>query len=143
MMTQEQAAENLSGWVKHFSDEYGVDSAQVETALKHRCLELLGLCRKAGLLIFGYEAVKKSIADKKAAVVFEAEDASRREESKLIRSDDEFDCFHCFLKLIYCRLVTTGRVNYSDAGLSSFLLLWFIALVLHTQSAKLQTFFFF
>ena len=35
MMNQEQVAENLSGWVKHFSDEYGVDSAQVETALKN------------------------------------------------------------------------------------------------------------
>ncbi len=35
MMNEEQVAENLSGWVRHFSDEYGVDSAQVETALKN------------------------------------------------------------------------------------------------------------
>ena len=34
MMNEEQVAENLNGWVKHFTDEYGVDSAQVEAALK-------------------------------------------------------------------------------------------------------------
>ena len=33
-MTQEQIAENASGWAKHFSEAYGVDKAQVEAALK-------------------------------------------------------------------------------------------------------------
>lgn len=35
-MNHEQIAEkNIGGWVKHLSDEYGVDSAQVEEALKN------------------------------------------------------------------------------------------------------------
>ncbi|MBR2519081.1 MAG: hypothetical protein IKE46_04760 [Selenomonadaceae bacterium] len=34
-MNQEQIAENISGWVNHLSAEYGVDSAQVEQALKN------------------------------------------------------------------------------------------------------------
>lgn len=33
-MNQEQIAENISGWVNHLSAEYGVDTAQVEQALK-------------------------------------------------------------------------------------------------------------
>ena len=63
---------------------------QVETALKRRCLDLLGLCRKSGLLVFGYEAVKKNIAEQNLTVVFEADDASKREENKLIRENDNF-----------------------------------------------------
>ena len=32
---QEQAAANIGGWAKYLSDKYGVDSAQVETALNN------------------------------------------------------------------------------------------------------------
>ena len=35
MMNHEQSAENLNGWVKHLSEEYGADPAQVEEALKN------------------------------------------------------------------------------------------------------------
>ena len=63
---------------------------QVEQALKDRCLNLLALCRKAGLLIFGYEAVKKEIPKGTVVAVFEAQDASKREEEKLFKEDDSF-----------------------------------------------------
>ena len=32
-MNQEQMSENISGWVKHLSEVYGVDKAQIESAL--------------------------------------------------------------------------------------------------------------
>ena len=63
---------------------------QVNKALKSRCLNLLGLCRKAGLLVYGFEAVKKAIAGQDVTAVFEAADASHREENKLIKEGDTF-----------------------------------------------------
>ena len=69
---------------------------QVTCALKNRCLSLLGLCRKAGLLVFGYEAVKKAIAAQDVAAVFEADNSSEREENKLLHSDDTFPVWRFF-----------------------------------------------
>ena len=63
---------------------------QVQKALKNRCLALLGLCRKAGLLVYGYEAVKKALSSKTVMAVFEAPDASEREEKKLFKPNDAF-----------------------------------------------------
>ena len=63
---------------------------QVEQALKNRCLNLLGLCRKAGLLTFGHEAVKKEILKGNVEAVFEAGDASKREQQKMFKDDDPF-----------------------------------------------------
>jgi len=61
---------------------------QVGRALKDRCLDLLGLCRKAGLLTFGYAAVKKEMAKGNVVAVFEASEASKREQQKLFRDSD-------------------------------------------------------
>ena len=63
---------------------------QVQNALLGRCLSLLGLCRKAGLLVYGYEAVKKALTDGSVTAMFEAIDASERGENKLFRKDDSF-----------------------------------------------------
>jgi len=63
---------------------------QVQNALKGRCLNLLGLCRKAGLLVYGFEAVKKAISSQTVDAVFESADASEREETKLLKGDDSF-----------------------------------------------------
>ena len=63
---------------------------QVQSALLNRCLSLLGLCRKAGLLVYGYEAVKKALTTGTIAAVFEASDASKREENKLFHADTPF-----------------------------------------------------
>ena len=67
---------------------------QVRHALKNRCLNLLGLCRKAGLLVYGFEAVKKALATQTPAAVFEALDSSEREENKLIKEDTSFPVWH-------------------------------------------------
>lgn len=66
---------------------------QVETSLSKQCRNLLGLCRKAGLLVFGYEAVKKVVSQKEAVAVFEALDASERGQNKVFRSDDSFPVY--------------------------------------------------
>ena len=50
----------------------------------------MALCRKAGLLTFGYEAVKKEILKGNVTAVFEAPDASTREQQKLFRENDPF-----------------------------------------------------
>ena len=63
---------------------------QVRNALKNRCLNLLGLCRKAGLLVYGFEAVKKAISTQTVTALFEAQDASEREENKLLKGNDIF-----------------------------------------------------
>ncbi len=56
---------------------------QVENQLKGRVLSLLGLARKAGVLVFGYEGVKKVLAAHEAVLAFEASDSSERERDKL------------------------------------------------------------
>jgi len=56
---------------------------QVEAGLKRRTLSLLGLARKGGAVVFGFEAVKKAVMDGSAIFAFEATDASEREQDKL------------------------------------------------------------
>ena len=68
----------------------------VETGLRERCLSMMALCRKAGLLVFGYEAVKKAIGQGKASVAFEATDASARGQNKIFRPDDSFPVYTFF-----------------------------------------------
>lgn len=71
-------------------------AASVETALRERCLNLMGLCRKAGLLVFGYEAVKKAVGQREAVVAFEAMDASERGQNKIFKPDDTFPVYTLF-----------------------------------------------
>lgn len=70
--------------------------ASVETALRERCLNLMGLCRKAGLLVFGYEAVKKAVGQGEAVVAFEAMDASERGQNKIFKPTDIFPVYTLF-----------------------------------------------
>lgn len=72
-------------------DESLVES--VETALKDYCLSLLGMARKAGLLVFGFENVKKSLTAQEAGVSFEAHDAAENGKNKLFRPTDSFPVF--------------------------------------------------
>lgn len=68
----------------------------VEKQLHQRCLTLLALCRKAGLMAVGFEAVKKEVATGSAVAAFEALDASSREQTKLYRTTDTFPVFALF-----------------------------------------------
>lgn len=61
---------------------------QVEAALKERCLSLLGMARKAGLLVFGFEAVKKTIGTLETEIAFEAVGSSIRQQNRLYRPTD-------------------------------------------------------
>ncbi len=65
----------------------------VETELKACCLSLLGMARKAGLLVFGFENVKKSLNTLEAGVAFEAQDAAENGKNKLFRPTDTFPVF--------------------------------------------------
>ena len=63
--------------------------------LKQRCLSLLALARKAGVLAFGFEGVKKALASMPVAVAFTADDAADNGINKLYRPTDEFPIFSC------------------------------------------------
>lgn len=63
---------------------------QIEAGLKRRTLSLLGLARKGGAVVFGFEAVKKAIMDGNAIFAFEASDASEREQDKLYHYMPDF-----------------------------------------------------
>lgn len=68
-------------------------TVSVESALRSRCLNLMGLCRKAGLLVFGYEAVKKAVGQGAAVAAFEAVDASERGQNKIFKPTDIFPVY--------------------------------------------------
>ena len=58
-------------------------SAQAEVLLRKRCLELLGLARRGGQAVAGFEKVKAWIESGKAAVLVQARDASADGRGKL------------------------------------------------------------
>lgn len=68
---------------------------QVEYLLKQKCLSLLGLARKAGYLVFGYEGVKKAIGTGETVMAFEATDAAENGKNKLFHPDDSIQIFDC------------------------------------------------
>lgn len=71
---------------------------QVETQLKNRVLSLLGLARKAGVLVFGYEGVKKALAAQGAVLAFEASDSSERERDKLYHYEHDLKVYDIFTR---------------------------------------------
>jgi hypothetical protein len=60
-------------------------AAQVETGLKRRALEALGLARRAGVLIAGHDKVEQAMRQRPSALaaLIEAADGSPRERAKL------------------------------------------------------------
>lgn len=75
---------------------------QIETGLRRRLLSLLGLARKSGALVFGFEAVKKEIAAHRVVLAFEAADASAREQDKL---------YHFSPDVTVCSVLTRGELG--------------------------------
>jgi predicted RNA-binding protein YlxR (DUF448 family) len=57
---------------------------QIETAMRRRCLALLGLARRAGQLTLGYEKVRAALAVDPAAIVITAHDGSLKGRQKLL-----------------------------------------------------------
>ena len=49
---------------------------QIEQALRRRCLDLIGLARRAGQAVAGFDKVRAWLSDGKAAVLIEASDGS-------------------------------------------------------------------
>ena len=61
--------------------------------LQEKCVSLLALARKAGVLVFGFEGVKKALTNMSVSVAFEAEDAAQNGKDKLYRPTDDFPVF--------------------------------------------------
>ncbi len=55
----------------------------VEAGLARRCLDLLGLARRAGDAVSGFQEVRAWVRSGRAAVVFHASDGSERERERL------------------------------------------------------------
>ena len=66
--------------------------------LKQRCLTLLGLARKAGCLVFGFEGVKKALGTGQTVIAFASEDASENGKQKLYHPDDKVHFFDFFTR---------------------------------------------
>ena len=58
---------------------------QIEALLARRCLEYLGLARRAGQLVSGFEKVRAALAEGGAGVLINAGDGSARENGRLAR----------------------------------------------------------
>jgi predicted RNA-binding protein YlxR (DUF448 family) len=56
---------------------------RVETLLAQRCIEILGLARRAGVAVAGFVRVKAALASGKVAVLVEATDAAADGQEKL------------------------------------------------------------
>ena len=52
--------------------------------MNNRFLSLLGICRKAGKLSYGYDSVVESIKAGKTAVIFVCEDASEKTRKNIL-----------------------------------------------------------
>ncbi len=61
----------------------------LEGLLARRCLDLLGLARRAGGLVNGFEKVKAMLRDSQGAILIEASDAARHGRDKLRRLTHE------------------------------------------------------
>lgn len=75
---------------------------QIETALRRRVLSLLGLARKSGALVFGFESVKKEVSAGRVVLAFEANESSAREQDKL---------YHYTPDLVVCHLFTRSELG--------------------------------
>lgn len=71
---------------------------QVERALRQKCLELMGLCRKAGLLVGGFEAVRKSLAAGQVSAAYEARDAAEDGQKKLFKPQHDMPVYALFTR---------------------------------------------
>ena len=70
--------------------------AQITCLLKVHVLSLLGLARKAGQVVSGFEKVKEALSTHQAAVVFEALDVSENSKGKLYRPQDKMPIISVF-----------------------------------------------
>ncbi len=66
--------------------------------LQEKCLSLLSFARKAGMLVFGFEGVKKALTNMVVSVAFEADDAAQNGKDKLYRPTDTFPVFSCLTR---------------------------------------------
>ncbi len=69
---------------------------QVALRLRRRCLEYLGLARRAGQLVTGFEKVKAALAADRAAVLVQAADGAADGRAKLRRAARGRVVIECF-----------------------------------------------
>ena len=68
----------------------------VERLLRQRCLEILGLARKAGQMVGGYEKVRLILLAEKVGMLFMASDVSKDGKNKINRLVVDTPIINCF-----------------------------------------------
>ncbi|MDP6565154.1 MAG: RNA-binding protein [Alphaproteobacteria bacterium] len=94
---------------------------RVEAEMTRRCLGLLGLARRAGELVLGFEKVRSALRGQQLAAVVVASDGSRRERNRLIGRSDEGSDKMALIELFGSTELSLalGRENVVHAGLRS------------------------
>ena len=71
-------------------------SDRVEQLLRQRCLEIIGLARRAGQMVGGYEKVRSYFKTETAGVLIAANDGAEDGRSKISALAPEIPLFDCF-----------------------------------------------
>lgn len=102
-----------------FSEEAGmaleVDQAlpdTVESLLRQQLLSFLGLVKRNGGIVTGFEKVKSALTYRQAIMVFEAQDAARNSRGKIAEVSESIACYEMFAsKELSHALGTTHTVH--------------------------------
>ena len=89
----------------------------VEEQLSKLCLDLLGLARKAGKMVFGFEKVRSWLIAEKAAVLIHANNGSEQEFKRLVSVGNPVPTLDIFDKLELS--LALGRENVVYAAMTS------------------------
>lgn len=83
-------------------------SDQIEKQLAERCLGLLGLARKSGLLVTGFDKVRDSLRKSRPAMLIEAQDGARDGREKV----------YSLAKALYTDLEIAGALSSAELGMA-------------------------
>jgi uncharacterized protein len=68
---------------------------EVERLLARRCIETLGLARRAGGMVIGYDQVADWLSSRRVAVVLVASDAGANQRGKVLQQVGDAPVLHC------------------------------------------------
>ena len=89
---------------------------EIERQLSARTLDVLGLARRAGALVTGFDKVQRALAERRVAVLVEASDGARHGRARLAASARDIPVIAQFDGAALSR--TLGRENVVHAALA-------------------------
>ncbi len=94
--------------------------------MNDRFLSALGLCKRAGKLVFGFETVKNAVLKGDAEIIFSATDLSEKTKKELAFLCETYECEHIAVNYDMQALggsigKVTGIVAVTDPGFAQML----------------------